>query len=178
MDLNRPENPHNRKFLFSVDIMIEERSNGRALEALLHLLNSQPIEDYNIKQGIVLGEKIDTALQDAIRKQDQAKAAPIAPPPSDRQTAGTGSADKDGSKPRKAAATETNPYLEIWDKLQSFQQSGTLIRLTVVKGKGVRLSIPCRIISTDPASDIVTVYHVDEKKVYLLKMNEIDDFEA
>ncbi|CAG7631798.1 hypothetical protein ACFQI7_17510 [Paenibacillus allorhizosphaerae] len=178
MDSQRPDYPQKRKFLFSVDIMIEERSNGRALEALLHLLNSQPIEDYDIKQGIALGEKIDTALQDAIMKQNQEKAAHIAQTTSEPQAAGSGSAGKDGSKKSKAAVTETNPYLEIWDKLKSFQNSGTLIRLTVIKGKGIKLSIPCRIISTDPASDNVTVYHVDEKKVYLLKINEIDDFEA
>ncbi len=48
--------------------------------------------------------------------------------------------------------------------MMTFQQNNTLLRLSVVKGKGIKLSMPCRIISVDSASGNVTVYHVDEKK--------------
>ncbi len=50
-------NPRKRKFLFNVDIMIEDETNGRALETLLHLLNTNDVEDYQIKQGVELGKK-------------------------------------------------------------------------------------------------------------------------
>ncbi|UUZ80729.1 hypothetical protein LJK88_38850 [Paenibacillus sp. P26] len=52
------DNTQKRKFLFNVDIMIEEETNGRALEVLLHLLNTTTVTDYQIKQGIELGKQI------------------------------------------------------------------------------------------------------------------------
>ncbi len=44
-------------FLFKVDILIEEETNGLALETLLHLLNSDKVEDYQVKEGVELGKK-------------------------------------------------------------------------------------------------------------------------
>jgi hypothetical protein len=40
----------------------------------------------------------------------------------------------------------------------------------------VKLNIPCRVLNYDADTQNVSVYHVDEKKVYLFKLNEIDDF--
>ncbi|UUZ80730.1 hypothetical protein LJK88_38855 [Paenibacillus sp. P26] len=54
------------------------------------------------------------------------------------------------------------------------QQSGALLRLSVVRGMGVKLNMPCRILNTEPENGNLTVYHVDEKQVYLFKINEIE----
>lgn len=69
-----------------------------------------------------------------------------------------------------------NDNKQIVELLHHFKENGILVRFSIVKGKGIKLSIPCRVINFDPSEEIVTVYHVDEKKVYSLKLNEIDDF--
>lgn len=170
-DLQKPK----RKFLFNVDILIEEETNGLALETLLHLLNSDKIEDYQVREGIELGKKIEYALKAAISKRDE---KPFRPPmtgaPAESKTA--------AAAPKKPSAEdayrpESDPHRSVWEQMKKFQANNSLLRLSVVKGKGVKLSMPCRIINIDPPSGNLSVYHVDEKKVYLLKINEIDDFE-
>jgi len=64
----------------------------------------------------------------------------------------------------------------LWEWMDQLKKNNTLVRISVVKGRGVRFSIPGRILGFDSAAEMLTVYHVDEKKVYLLKLNEIDDF--
>ncbi|GAB7057825.1 MULTISPECIES: hypothetical protein [Paenibacillus] len=160
-------NPRKRKFLFNVDIMIEDETNGRALETLLHLLNTNDVEDYQIKQGVELGKKIKKALNETVIKKSTVRAESTTFSPEDK---------RDG-KANEPSLQENDPHKLIWEKMMTFQQNNTLLRLSVVKGKGIKLSMPCRIISVDSASGNVTVYHVDEKKVYLFKINEIDDYE-
>ncbi|WP_010492283.1 hypothetical protein [Paenibacillus elgii] len=171
-----------RKFLFNVDIMIEEDTNGRALEKLLHLLNSELVTDYQIKQGIELGKTIEASLKEAILKKVDTSAGPVK---NQTNAASAETAPKapsaSNAKEAKAAVEkrpEADPFKQIWEEMRTFQQSNTLVRLSIVKEKGVKLSMPCRILNTDPSSGNLTVYHVDEKKVYLLKINEIDDFQA
>ncbi|MFB6366339.1 hypothetical protein ACFCP7_20170 [Paenibacillus elgii] len=179
MEANKPQK---RKFLFNVDIMIEEDTNGRALEKLLHQLNSEFVTDYQIKQGVELGKTIEASLKEAILKKidpsaeltkSQSNTAPaeIAP----KAPAASHVKETKTAEPKRP---EVDPFKQIWEEMNVFQQSNTLVRLSIVKEKGVKLSMPCRIINTDPASGNLTVYHVDEKKVYLLKINEIDDFQA
>lgn len=159
--------PPKRKFLFNVDIMIEDETNGRALETLLHLLNTKQVEDYQIKQGVELGKKIEVALKESVIKKSPART----------ETKTSPTEDKKDDKVNVPYRPENDPHKLIWEQMKTFQQNNTLVRLSVVKGKGIKLSMPCRIISVDAASGNVTVYHVDEKKVYLLKINEIDDYE-
>lgn len=64
----------------------------------------------------------------------------------------------------------------ITDQIKDFIVKGTLIRLKIIKEKGIRLNIPCRILKYDESNDCISVYHVDEKKVYLFGLNEIEDF--
>ena len=66
----------------------------------------------------------------------------------------------------------------ICELIHTYIQDGTLIRLSVVKGRGVNLSIPCRILQYDAAKRLMTIYHVDEKQVYSYSLNEIDDFQV
>ncbi|WP_159887490.1 hypothetical protein [Paenibacillus puerhi] len=163
-----------KKFLFKVDILIEEETNGRALESLLHVLNSNKFEDYQIREGIELGRKIEQSLKETIL-QRQTKA------PDSRATANKEA--KPAVEPAKESASAGNSlpasdqHRQIWEEMKRFQTDNTLIRLYVIKAMGVKLSMPCRIINIDPPSGNLSVYHVDEKKVYLLKINEIDDYE-
>ncbi|WP_248930422.1 hypothetical protein [Paenibacillus hamazuiensis] len=147
--MNESNANETKRFLFTVDILIEDESNGRALETLLHHLNSAKIKDYQIKSGIELGKAIQTALMEA-------KVAEL----------------------RSAGKKESSPNAHLFAQMQKFKDNNTLVRLTIVKGMGVKLSVPCRVINFDPASENVTVYHVDEKKVYLFKVNEIDDVQV
>ncbi len=66
-------------------------------------------------------------------------------------------------------------YGSIVSLIEQSIMNQTLIRLSIVKGKGVKLSIPCKILHFDESMQLLTVYHVDDKKVYSVKMNEIDD---
>ena len=66
---------------------------------------------------------------------------------------------------------------QIAELIRQVTDSGSLVRLSVVKGRGVKLSLPCRILHYDEEREQLSVYHVDEKKVYAFPLNEIDDFE-
>jgi hypothetical protein len=153
--------------LFTVEILIEDTTNGLAMEKLLHLLNVDAVKDYRIVNGIGLGKLIELNTKpegkssiDSNKKA--ASASPVQAQPSAplaRKSATTGSAS-------------------IVDQLEKFKANNTLIRLTVIKAQGIKLSLPCRILNFDSNSQNVTVYHDDEKKVYLFKLNEIEDYVA
>jgi hypothetical protein len=79
--------------------------------------------------------------------------------------------------PQKKAVAKAKPQpnpLEL--SIRQYIESNKLIRLNINKGRGVKMSIPCRIINFDTGNQMLTVYHVDEKQVYSVKLNEIDDF--
>ncbi|SDN23541.1 hypothetical protein SAMN04487897_102237 [Paenibacillus sp. yr247] len=152
--------------LFTVEILIEDATNGLAMEKLLHLLNVDTVKDYQIIKGIGLGKLIElnTKKESApplhTSKKAVAAAPPLTPPPAAKTSANSGAAE------------------HIIDQLEGFKTNNTLIRLTVIKGKGIKLNLPCRILNYDSSNQNVTVYHVDEKKVYLFNLNEIDDYVA
>jgi len=162
--------PSRKGHLFNVDIFIEAASNGLALEKLIQLLNSLDIKDYQIKSGVTLGKVIEANLEAYGAAQ-----TPIQLPDTSRKQTEAAPAKKETAK-KPAAAPPQAPDETMGKVLEQFKLNNTLIRLTVVKGKGVRLNMPCRILNFDAAAQNVTVYHVDEKKVYLFKINEIEDF--
>ncbi|OXM84202.1 hypothetical protein [Paenibacillus rigui] len=158
-----------RRFMFNLDILIEDETNGRALEKLLHLMNeSDIIADYRIQSGVELGGLIQEALHESADKL----------PIDIEQPAGLHKEKPTRARPTSTASSpdEQDSHREIWEQFQKFKQSNALVRLTIVKSMGVKLSVPCRILNVDPPSGNVSVYHVDEKQVYLFKINEIDDF--
>ncbi|TXK80047.1 hypothetical protein [Paenibacillus sp. N3.4] len=149
--------------LFTVEILIEEATNGLAMEKLLHLLNVDIVKDYRINKGIDLGKLIEVnTTKERDSSIDFNKKNTTALPASAASV----------TKQNDAASTK------IIEQLESYKLHNTLIRLTVIKAKGIKLSLPCRILNYDNSSQHVTVYHVDEKKVYLFKLNEIDDYVA
>jgi hypothetical protein len=159
-----------RRFLFNVDILIESETNGLALEKLLHILNAVEIQDYLVKEGIHLGKTIEVIMRETISKQKSIPDKIAETKLSDKAAAST--------TPTKKALTlaSEDPHQPIWDQFQGFKERNSLVRLTIVKAKGIKLSLPCRILNVDASSGNVSVYHVDEKQVYLFKINEIDDF--
>lgn len=66
----------------------------------------------------------------------------------------------------------------IVNLIEYLKNNNTLVRLSVVKSKGVKLSIPCRVLNFDSSTLQLTVYHVDEKKVYQFHLSEVDDFKV
>lgn len=51
-----------------------------------------------------------------------------------------------------------------------------LVRLILNKGFGVQQRIIGRILDFDPQNSILHLYHDDEKQVYIIHLNEIDEF--
>lgn len=151
--------------LFTVEILIEGASNGLAMEKLLHLLNVETVKDYQIVNGIGLGKLIELNKNNVSNPpihniKKAAAVAPQAPIAATKATTHSGAAEK------------------IIDQLESYKANNTLIRLTVIKAQGIKLNLPCRILNYDNSNQNVSVYHVDEKKVYLFKLNEIEDYVA
>lgn len=80
-------------------------------------------------------------------------------------------------KELKNAPTKHHVLTDALDaRIRNYIKTSRLIRLTVNKAKGVKLSVPCRVVNFDPDNELLTVYHVDEKSVYSFRLNEIDDF--
>jgi hypothetical protein len=180
------ELPRGKKsFLFNVDILIDGYNNGIALEALLHLLNSEKVKDYEVKKGIELGKIIEATIQEnkneaaeaAVTKKSASSEAPGGIAAELRKRARSQEEKKsaippDPQKKETAKQTEISPIIPM---LETYKADNKLVRLSILKGKGVKLSVPCRIVNIDIDSQHVTVYHVDEKKVYQFHLNEIDD---
>ncbi|CAH0117789.1 MULTISPECIES: hypothetical protein [unclassified Paenibacillus] len=65
--------------------------------------------------------------------------------------------------------------MSIEDVIFACIQQNRLIRFNINKGLGVKLSVPGRLLDYDPETQIICVYHDDEKQVYTFQLNEIDD---
>jgi len=137
-------------FLFQVDILVNAKTNGSALEQLLRVLNAGDFADYRIGTGITLGRVIEEA-QKREKKNNPKPASPSTKSPAPQED-------------------------ELEKRIRQYIDTNKLIRLNVNKGRGVKLSMPCRILKFDNAGQLLTVYHVDEKKVHTFKLFEIDDF--
>lgn len=174
MSIGKSKGSH-RSHWFSVDICIESDSNAQALDQLLRLLKTPSVTDYRIQKGIELEKTVEAALQQQKAKKDAGKKTPDAQPPA--ASAGKAPDSKPEGKQESAAGKAYAPS-SFANEIERYMSNNTLVRMTVVKGKGVKLSIPCRILNYDAASENVSIYHVDEKKVYLFRLNEIDDLQA
>jgi|HigsolmetaAR204D_1030405.scaffolds.fasta_scaffold00008_123 hypothetical protein len=76
----------------------------------------------------------------------------------------------------KGTDSVSDSYEEMIRLIEQSKEKGSLVRLSILKGRGVRLSIPCKILNFDGETRNLSVYHVDDKQVYLVNMREIDDF--
>ncbi|MBB6733487.1 hypothetical protein [Cohnella zeiphila] len=71
---------------------------------------------------------------------------------------------------------EPPPADDLDSRIRGYINSNKLIRVNVNRGKGVKMSMPCRVVNYDPDKELLTLYHVDEKRVYSIRLNEVDDF--
>ncbi|UVI31838.1 hypothetical protein [Paenibacillus spongiae] len=154
-------------YLFNVDILVEGSANAVALERLLHLLNNNSgVRDFRVNSGIQLGEIIRELEQ---RNGSNYAAVPI---PEHMQGGMTAAVTEAASADASSAVSKPS----IAERIRGYIAENRLIRLSVNKGQGVKLNIPCRVIQFDESTQLITVYHVDEKQVYAFNWNEIDDF--
>jgi len=169
-------------YLFQVEVLVNADTNGEALEKLLHALNAGHFADYRVTSGIKLGQAIEAMMQQAgaASAQKNAPASAVQPKISaalaKAKQEATATAATGTAQTKKKAEAKFVLSDELQARIQSYIDTNKLIRLNVNKGRGVKLSIPCRIISLDPDRQLLTVYHVDEKQVHSLKLFEIDDF--
>lgn len=152
-------NEEHNGYLFSIEVLVKGRTNGHALEVLTHLLNEEQVTDYRIIKGINLGQIITANLEKPNEKITQPKSGAIAD--------------------QKSQVTTIKKENEtIIQQIELFKEDKSLVRLIINKGKGVKISIPCRILNFDWSTGNITAYHVDEKKVYSIDLNEVDDLKS
>jgi hypothetical protein len=172
--------------LFTVEVLLNEMSSGLALEKLLQLLNrSDEVIDYKVISGKEMGKLVDSNLQkaDSVKRGKPVTKLGLTRSKS-VDVSGMASASVNPGYPvEQTAANKPSPSASRSEITQSFveqfellKQQNSLIRLTIVKGQGLKLDLPCRIVHFDTGEETVTVYHVDDKQVYTFKLNEVEDF--
>lgn len=183
---------NDHSYLFKVDILVEAKTNGEALEQLLRVLNGSGFADYRIDSGIDLGQIIEAALALKKKKPEPAAAQAQSTAASNKakiaaavekakekaattKSGAASSSGPDSSSSRAVSATSASSD-ELEKRIRNYIETNKLIRLSVNKGRGVKLSMPCRIISFDARSQLLTAYHVDDKQVHSFNLFEIDDF--
>lgn len=145
-------------YLFHVDVLLEGYNKAMAQEALQALLRSDKVKFVQMESETP--ETGETGEEQKPKRKETSK--PTEPK--------TDESKKQANNPGNDAG-----YRHIINQIEEFKKNNTLIRLSIVKEKGVKLSVPCRVLNYDDTSKYVTIYHVDEKKVYQYSLNEIDD---
>ncbi|PLT47106.1 hypothetical protein NYE40_17805 [Paenibacillus sp. FSL W8-1187] len=142
-------------YSFQTDLVVEASTRDAAEALLRQRLDEAGLDRYRIGKGTLIGFSLlpDTDAPAA----SGAATVPAAPVPTPGQPA-------DGLRDLAL------------DLIRRCVDDGRLVRLSINRGKGVRLSVPCRILRWDEPSSLLTVYHVDEKQVYTFGIGEIDDF--
>jgi hypothetical protein len=180
-------------FLFHVDVVIEGHNKMAAQEALNTLLRNDNIKYFQFESETAQSDEDETDHQKTKKKehlkvidskpqetkQHEAKLhetkAKLHEAKAKLHEAKLNEAKLHDMKQQEAKHKANAGYRDIINQIETFKKNNTLIRLSIVKSKGVKLSIPCRVLNYEDATQNVTVYHVDEKKVYQYSLNEIDD---
>lgn len=144
-------------YLFQVEISISAANKGAALEHLLRVLNSADLVDYRIGSGIQLDIGSGLHIERSPKSTQKAASKII------NDTVVTSTAQPEQPE-------------DLNNRIQQYIKANKLLRLNINKGRGIKMDIPCRIINFDMSTQLLTVYHVDEKQVYSFGLNEIDDF--
>lgn len=166
-------------YLFRLEVTVQAPNRDTALEQLIHSLQAGCIADYRILSDVRLegatGAKPAAPSQPetAAQAQDREPAEPKAHPAQRPPAAPAAQLPPAPQQAHPAATSSVGGELEA--RLQSYIDSNRLLRLHVNKGRGVKLDFPCRMLHLDPETRNLTVYHVDEKKVYVIPLNEVDE---
>ncbi|MDK8182265.1 hypothetical protein [Paenibacillus sp. UMB4589-SE434] len=195
MTMLNNNNMNRSAYKFSLDILIESSSNAAALEKILRLLQNDPdVLDLRVQSGSQLGSMLQ--LLESMQKQahtttpfgsvlvsrqsaqanvngnkQQPPVQPGAAAPSIQSPQGHAATNKSNT----SAPSSTGPTLVIEKQIEQYIQHQTLTRLSINKGKGIKMSLPCRILNYDSTSQLLNVYHVDEKQVYAFHLYEIEE---
>ncbi|CDN45723.1 hypothetical protein [Paenibacillus sp. P22] len=137
-------------YSFQTDLIIDAVTRDLAEARLKQLLQSAGISTYKIGRSSLVGASF-----------------PEEDIPSGMRKAGSGSTE--AAQPSSGSGSSG-----VTSTLLHHMEQKTLVRLSINKGKGVRMSIPGRILNIE--NELITVYHVDEKQVYTFLLQEIDDF--
>ncbi|CAM3445853.1 hypothetical protein [Marinicrinis lubricantis] len=161
----------NNSYLFTVDLLIEGASHADAVDVITKILTDPRIKDYKIQKGSDVGKWVEAVYEQMKKNPPSLPDEPFA----SQSEKDFDSSNKPTDKQSKDANSQSDSEKVIIELLEQYKAKGTLVRLKVLKGKGIHLNIPCRILNHDPSTRNVSVYHVDEKKVYLFHINEIED---
>ena len=153
MNRSNPKTDGSHTFLVEIEVTAPNRD--AALKRLHQTLSESSFDGYRI----VTNNSDPSADKEATKS-----AASLVQPVS-----------ASSSPPKKNASKPSAPD-PLENRIRTYIESNKLIRISVNKGRGVKLSIPCRALSYDADKQLMTVYHVDEKQVYTVGLNEIDDF--
>ncbi|MGO4529366.1 hypothetical protein AB4Z30_09825 [Paenibacillus sp. 2TAF8] len=185
-------------YLFNVDILIKSRSNALALQSLIAFINNEEqIADFRIHSGIELGHIIEAMTQTTTNTTDSNQNFMESLQPSNEELTSSKSDQIVGSASSKTKTQETvdkesapkvdkkkstadtshvadSNSFDAW--IESLIKENRLTRIVVNNKHGKHQSIPCRILNFDRDTNVVSIYHVDEKQVYTFRTNEIDEF--
>ncbi|MHA0857802.1 hypothetical protein [Paenibacillus sp. CMAA1364] len=172
-------------FLFSVDILIKNQSNAKALQLLIEMMNqSDDVLDFRVKSGIKLGGIIDTLLE--LKKKPHSTQSNISNSTASKYKK-IGNSEKASTVIRKVEPIIQQPIVNPTDsKLNNIEDPKIWIRACIKDNRLVHLTanrlgkvmtLPCRILNLDEEKQFINVYHVDEKQVYSFNLNEIDSFD-
>ncbi|WP_059051751.1 hypothetical protein [Paenibacillus senegalimassiliensis] len=176
--MNKQTGQHHKEelgYLFNIEILVKNNSNALALQTLLELLNSSDkIIDYRINSGSELGKVIESMLANS--KQAHITASHKHP----EKTEVTKELPAKSSKPPIPETAISGSFKDIaasdefqtW--IQNYIKGNQLVRLYINRN-GKRVNMPCRILNFQPETYTLSVYHVDEKQVYTLKLSEVID---
>lgn len=155
-------------FLFKLEVTMLAPRYEIALDHLIRALRAGGISDYRILSGVCAsGAEAErpgwpgTELRAQI--YGNGTDTPAAPGP------------KSSPGSRTKSLEKTRVPEELVERLNAYINGGKLVRLRVNKDRGVKMDFPGRILNLDQETRNMTVYHVDEKKVYIVALNEVDD---
>ncbi|SDT25451.1 hypothetical protein SAMN05444162_3570 [Paenibacillaceae bacterium GAS479] len=166
-----------RTYSFQTDLVIEAHNHDEAEVLLKQLLDTAGLSRYRLGKGSLIGFSIseEPAVTPNIGVAAAAEVVPQFIP-----TAVPEVISNSAELIPTTEATATSPDQGLknlaLDMIRCCLEDGRLVRLSINRGKGVQLSVPCRIINLDEETGLLTVYHVDEKQVYTFSIGEIDDF--
>lgn len=143
-------------FKLNIDVLVRGNSNAEVKKKLFQLLSANPeILDIHIHTRAEHPDTNESIHSPTVQKtHTYAKQAPL-----------SAFMRQDELLHSRSIEAEIGRYIK----------DQTLVRLEVNKTKGVRLSIPARILNYDPSNLLLNVYHVDEKMVYAFHLYEIEN---
>lgn len=167
------------------DILDARVQSGSELGSLLEL--AEAMQQHNMKQSPfgkltqmhaaqASSTTADTRM-DSPAARTHSKGDASLPSPGSVSTADKQLRNADESTQTSQQQADDTRLQDVEKQLRNYIEQGRLLRLRINKGKGITMSLPCRILNYDASNQLLNVYHVDEKQVYAFNLNEIEDMQ-